>query len=157
MPEVQLIDQKLLDEVRLRARQSSRLRANHNFHSSYEDNPQRFLNAMCRGTYVRPHRHEAPRPESLIVLSGELAYFLFDDSGSVTQRTILGRDAVGIDVPAGVWHTGVAITPEVTLFEVKPGPYVQATDKDFASWAPAEGDLRATDYLRELEILAGVV
>jgi cupin fold WbuC family metalloprotein len=150
---IQLIDHKLLDDVRLRARQSNRLRANHNFHSSYDENPQRFLNAMIRGTYVRPHRHARPRPESLLMLSGELAYLIFRDDGTIESTTILGRDALGIDVPAGLWHTGVAITPEVVCYEVKPGPYLPETDKEFAPWAPAEGDPEATEYLRKLESL----
>ena len=150
-PRIQLLDHKLLDEVRLRARQNSRLRANHNFHASYDENPQRFLNALARGTYIRPHRHAASRPESLLVLSGELAYLLFHDDGSIAFTTILGRDALGIDVPGGVWHTGVALTPEVLCYEVKPGPYVPATDKEFAPWAPEEGDSAAAEYLRQLE------
>ena len=35
-----------------RARQSPRLRVNHNFHGGMEENPHRFLNVMLRGTYV---------------------------------------------------------------------------------------------------------
>jgi hypothetical protein len=49
-----------------RARQSTRLRTNHNFHFSMEDNPHRFLNVMVQGTYIIPHRHRDPsKSESL--------------------------------------------------------------------------------------------
>jgi hypothetical protein len=35
-------------------------------------------------------------------------------------------------------------------FEVKPGPWERATDKEFAEWAPAESDPAAAEYLRRL-------
>jgi hypothetical protein len=42
------------------------------------------------------------------------------------------------------------LTPHVVCFEVKPGPYSAANDKDFAPWAPREGDPRAGVYLDRL-------
>jgi hypothetical protein len=33
------------------------------------------------------------------------------------------------------------------LFEVKPGPYEPLNDKDFATWAPAEGDPAAAAFV----------
>ena len=41
--------------------------------------------------------------------------------------------------------------PDTVIFEVKPGPYDAATDKEFAPWAPPEGDPRAHAYLIQLE------
>jgi hypothetical protein len=38
----------------------------------------------------------------------------------------------------------------VVCFEVKPGPYSAANDKDFAPWAPMEGDAGAGAYLDTL-------
>jgi len=38
----------------------------------------------------------------------------------------------------------------VVCYEVKPGPYLQANDKEFAPWAPREGDPDAARYLEEL-------
>jgi cupin fold WbuC family metalloprotein len=148
MPSVQLLDSSLFLSLIERARQSPRLRTNHNFHSSMEDNPHRFLNVMIRGTYIAPHRHrDPPKSESFIMLEGELAFFAFDDAGQVTSTHILGRDAVGIDIQPGVWHTIAVLTEHVVCFEVKPGPYSAANDKDFAPWAPREGDPRAGAYL----------
>ena len=116
-----------------------------------EDNPHRFLNVMVRGTYVTPHRHrDPPKSESFLVLAGELAFFTFDDAGRITRTHILGRDAVGVDIQPGVWHTIAVLTEHVVCFEVKPGPFLMATDKDFAPWAPREGDPRAAEYLDRL-------
>ena len=42
------------------------------------------------------------------------------------------------------------LTPHVVCFEIKPGPYSAATDKDCAPWAPREGDSLAGAYLEML-------
>lgn len=148
---LQVIDSALVASLIERARQSPRLRTNHNFHSSMDDNPHRFLNVMVRGTYIAPHRHrDPPKSESFLVLEGELAFFTFDDAGQITTTLILGRDALGVDIQPGVWHTLAVLTPHVVCFEVKPGPYSAANDKDFAPWAPREGEPNARAYLDSL-------
>jgi cupin fold WbuC family metalloprotein len=148
---IQIINRELLDGLIERARQSPRLRLNHNFHSSMEENPHRFLNAMVKGTYIAPHRHrDPPKAESFLVLEGEVAFFTFDDSGQVTRIDVIGGDALGIDVAPGIWHTLAPLTPHAVCYEVKPGPYSAATDKEFGPWAPREGDPRAAAYLRQL-------
>ena len=49
---MKLIDKQLLDEVSGQAKESPRLRMNHNFHQSLEDKCHRFLNAVEPGTKV---------------------------------------------------------------------------------------------------------
>jgi cupin fold WbuC family metalloprotein len=86
---LQVLDSALFASLIERARQSPRLRTNHNFHSSMEDNPHRFLNVMVRGTYITPHRHcNPPKSESFLVLEGELAFFTFDDAGQIISTRI---------------------------------------------------------------------
>jgi len=152
MPDaIQLLDSNLTRALIERAQRSPRLRTNHNFHASMEENPHRFLNVMVRGTYIAPHRHlDPPKAESFLVLEGELAFFTFDDSGAVATTHILGRDPLGIDIIPGVWHTLAVLTPHAVCYEVKPGPYSAANDKDFANWAPREGDPGAPSYLAML-------
>jgi cupin fold WbuC family metalloprotein len=134
-----------------RAGQSPRLRTNHNFHASMEENPHRFLNVMLRGTYVTPHRHlNPPKAESFLVLEGEAVFFTFDDAGGIASKHILGRDTIGIDIDPGIWHTLAVLTDTAVCYEVKPGPYTAANDKDFAPWAPREGDPAAPAYLARL-------
>ena len=148
---VQLLDSALFQSLIKRARTSPRLRTNHNFHASMEDNPHRFLNVMMRGTYVCPHRHlDPPKSESFLILAGEVAFFTFDDAGAIVSRHVLGLDAVGIDIPPGTWHTLAVLSPHAVCYEVKPGPYSAANDKDFASWAPSEDQAAAAAYLEWL-------
>jgi cupin fold WbuC family metalloprotein len=152
MPDgVQLVDSGLIRSLIDRARQSPRLRTNHNFHASMEENPHRFLNVLIRGTYIAPHRHQNPaKSETFLVLEGEMAFFTFEDDGEVSSVHTLGRDVIGIDVQPGVWHTTAALTPHAVCFEVKPGPYAAANDKDFAPWAPREGEPGVAAYLEAL-------
>jgi cupin fold WbuC family metalloprotein len=163
---VQLIDEGLIREVLEKARRSNRRRMNHNFHNGPEDNPHRFLNILVEGSYVAPHRHlNPPKAESFIVLDGFVLVFCFDDVGNICGRYLLGnrrhpqevplafsnlRVARGIDLPSGVWHTIAAVTPYAVCFEVKPGPWDPATDKEFAQWAPPENDSNAAEYLDTL-------
>jgi cupin fold WbuC family metalloprotein len=153
-----LIDQELIQATLEKARQSPRRRMNHNFHAGPEDNPHRFLNVLLENTYIAPHRHlRPPKAESFLVIEGLITLFCFEDDGTVRSRHLLGRgpeaEALGIDLAVGVWHTLTALTPYAVCYEVKPGPWDPATDKEFAPWAPREGDETAPEYLRRL--LAG--
>jgi cupin fold WbuC family metalloprotein len=148
---VQTLNRALFNDLIERAQRSPRLRINHNFHASMEDNPHRFLNVMAKGTYVAPHRHlDPPKAESFVVLEGEVAFFIFDDAGKVTRTEVIGRDLIGIDLAPGVWHTLTPVSAYAVCYEVKPGPYLASTDKDFAPWAPREGDPAVPAYLESL-------
>jgi cupin fold WbuC family metalloprotein len=164
--EVQLLTDDLVETVVEQARQSPRRRMNYNFHAGNEDNPHRFLNVFLEGSYVQPHRHKsAPKAESFIVLRGHMVAMVFDDSGQVISGHILGPGpyagraparagsgvvAHGIDLAPGLWHTVAALTPVAVCYEVKPGPWDAATDKEMAPWAPAEGSPDAAEYLSAL-------
>jgi len=150
--QVQILDQALLDEVTARALTSARRRTNHNFHASAEDNPHRFLNALVKGTYCQPHRHASPpKSESFLVLRGRVAVFVFDGAGKAIETHVLSTDGtLAVDIPPGIWHCIAAVSDTAVCYEVKAGPWDPTTDKDFAPWAPAEGDPRAQVYLEML-------
>ena len=156
MQRVQLLDSTLIARLVERARQSPRRRVNHNFHAGMDDNPHRFLNVMVEGTYITPHRHQdPPKSESFLVLEGRVALFTFHADGAVEGIQVLGGETLGADLAPGVWHTIVVLTPYAVCYEVKPGPYAGANDKDFAPWAPREGDPAAYGYLAGLIARAG--
>lgn len=152
MTRIQLIDSELMSQVAERARVSPRLRMNHNFHRGPEDNPHRFLNALVRGTYSAPHRHlNPPKAETFVALRGEVAVLLFEDDGRLLARHVLGRGGLyGIDIEPGIWHSVAALSETAVCFEVKPGPYEPSNDKEFAPFAPLEGDASAGAYLERV-------
>jgi cupin fold WbuC family metalloprotein len=148
---IQLVNRALFAALLEQARQSPRRRINFNFHAGPEDNPHRFLNVMLEGAYIAPHRHsDPPKAESFLVLEGEVAFFIFDGRGRIAEIRRLGGDPMGIDLPPGVWHTMAVLSPHAVCYEVKPGPYSPLTDKEFAPWAPREGDPAVPAYLRTL-------
>jgi len=121
-----------------------------------EDNPHRFLNVLVKGTYVAPHRHlDPPKAESFVVLEGEIAFFIFDDVGAVVRTEKVGVDPIGIDLPPGVWHATAPLSAHAVCYEVKPGPYSAATDKEFAPWAPREGEPGVAAYIESLLEIIG--
>lgn len=148
-----LINRKLVSNLSAAARASGRLRSNHNFHPDYADPTNRMLNAMEPGTYVRPHKHEAPdKWEAFLLIAGRALVMIFDDAGQVGEWTVLdgGAGVFGVEIPARVWHSVAALVPGTVLYEIKPGPYVPVDDKNFAPWAPEEGTAEAAGYLADL-------
>jgi len=92
------------------------------------------------------------------VLKGSIGFVSFKDAGEIDDYFLLsqGSDKIGIDVVPGVFHTFFAMEKDTVLFEVKPGPYVEIDDKDFAAWAPAEGSEEAKEYLEKLSRLVSL-
>lgn len=150
---VQYLDESLIEEYLARSRQDPRGRVMLNFHRSFEDAVQRMVNFIQPGSYVMPHRHLDPEKfETFIVLKGEVALFIFDDSGAVSSVTLLGEDGHSVlgDVLPPAWHCYQATKPDTIVFETKQGPYNSDTDKNFAPWAPAEGSPGVSEYLIKL-------
>jgi cupin fold WbuC family metalloprotein len=142
----------LIDAAHAASRISPRRRIIQPLHKDASDRLQRMLNSLQPGTYIRPHRHAADRAESLVVLSGSLLYVTFSDDGEMLQQLRLspGSDRVGVDTAGGIYHCFTALEPDTVLFEVKPGPYDPATDKEFAPWAPEEDAEEADRFLLRL-------
>lgn len=148
-----LIDQPLLDALSAEARQAPRGRKNRNFHPADDFPAHRLLNAIEPGSYVMPHRHlDQDKAETIVVVRGELGLVLFDDAGAVaaTHRLTAGGPALGVDLPAGTWHSVLGLVPGTVFFEAKAGPYVPIRPDEKAVWAPAEGDPGAAAYQQRL-------
>src|SRR3954452_23947422 len=112
------------------------------------DPVHRLLNAVEPGTYIRPHRHlDAAKAETAVVVAGAVGVLVFDDAGGISEKRRLSPDGsnVGVEMPAGVWHTFVALEPGSVFFETKAGPYVPLKPEEMAPWAPAEGAHQAAE------------
>ncbi len=150
---MELFDQKLLDDLVVKAKQSPRLRANYNVHAELNDPVQRLFIAIEPGSYVRPHRHpELEKWEFFMLVRGRIAALLFDHQGKVIRREELRPDGpvYGFEIPHDTWHCVVALESCTVFFEVKRGPYTPQSDKDFALWAPQEGEPGCTDFVQWL-------
>jgi len=147
---VRIVTSNALEMLSHRAGRSARGRANLNLHPRLDDPVQRLFNAVQPGSYVRPHRHGGARWEAFVAIAGRAAILTFDGSGRVLERVELAPDGpvVAAEVAGGGWHTLAAMKAGTVLLELKPGPYSPITDKDFAPWAPAEGDPFSADLER---------
>jgi len=137
------------------ARQNFRKREILALQRGNEDSLQRMVNAIEPGSYVRPHRHHAPpKAESVVLLAGSIGFVAFHEDGTLNYEACVllhrSRGAVALDCRESVWHTFFALEPNTVVFESKSGPFDPHTDKEFASWAPAEGSTDASVYLERL-------
>lgn len=117
--------------------------------NEHEETVQRLVNALIPGTYIPPHKHENPdKVELLSILKGKLACIQFNQIGEV--EAVLELDEEGpikiVDIAPRTYHTVIALEP-CALLEIIQGPYVEATHKNYASWAPREDSPKANDYL----------
>jgi cupin fold WbuC family metalloprotein len=135
------LDGETLELLSRRALSSPRKRAHHNLHPRLEDPVQRFCIAAGSESFFRPHRHpDGGKWELFLALRGRAAVLTFDHGGTVLERAEIGGGGPvpAVEISPGAWHTLTILEEDTLLFEIKPGPYLSLTDKDFASWAPAE-------------------
>lgn len=130
---MRIIDEELLNEVQVKAKDSPRLRMNYNFHGSLEDKCHRFLNAVEPGTVVPIHHHPT-KDETFILLRGKVRASTFDDDGTIRESIILSLEdgRYGVDISKDVWHTLECIE-SATIFEVKEGPFVPHEEEGILS------------------------
>lgn len=128
---MKIIDKDLLDKVSEEARKNERLRMNYNFHTDFNAKSQRLLNAIEPGTEVPVHRH-LNTAETYILLRGSLNVFLFDDNKELISSALLNttNGRMGVDIPAGTWHSLEVLETGTVIFEVKDGPYSPLTAND---------------------------
>lgn len=128
---MELINDKLLDSVTEKAKESPRLRMNHNFHKSLDAKAQRLLNALEPGTVLPVHRHPHTA-ETYILLRGKIKVMFYDDAKNVTESCVLNPNdgCYGINIPENQWHTLEVLESGSVILEVKDGPYTPLGEKD---------------------------
>jgi cupin fold WbuC family metalloprotein len=149
---IEIITSEDLEQLTIQAKNAPRLRANLNVHKTLEAGVQRLFIATEPGTYIRPHRHPQPdKWEFFVILEGQIDLLIFDQDGNVLQRVSMTPSSTrAVEVPANVWHTYVCMRTGTMALEIKQGAYIQPTEKDFASWAPAENTDEVGAYLHWL-------
>ncbi len=150
---MKIVSKEMLDELSQMAEDSPRLRKNHNFHDDFADPVNRMINAFEPGTYVQPHKHQNPdKREVFILLCGSLVVVFFDNEGTPTKFVLLNRESgdYAVEIEPGTWHTVISLEKGSVVYEIKDGPYFPENDKNFAGWAPKEGDNECQFYLENL-------
>ena len=126
-----VIDDLLLQSLSEQALKSPRLRQNYDLRNSAEDRSQRMLNALEPGTIMPIHRHRNSS-ETMIVINGRLKEYFYDDHRNVIGEWICApnTDCIGLNIPAGQWHSLECLESGTVLFEAKDGPWEPLGDED---------------------------
>jgi len=154
------ITHKIIHQTSDKAKRADRRRSHYNFHKSYGDPIQRFLNAVEPDSYLQPHKHENPdKTEIFLALKGRVLIVEFDDNGNITDHFVLDfqEGNIGVEIPPKTWHSFIALQEGSVLYEIKEGPYAEGKGMVFAQWAPEEGSREAREFnekiLRELKLV----
>ena len=133
MKNLLLLDKTLIDSTSAKAKVSTRLRMNYNFHPLLDDKVQRFINCMELGTKVEILHH--PVDEMQIVIRGAIKAILVDgDKNIIDEKVIRQSDGVcGVQLPKNIWHTIECLESDTCVFEVKEGPFM--SHKDGGYWS----------------------
>lgn len=131
-----LLDNRLLDEIEVKAAESPRLRMNYNLHDSLEAKAQRLINVLLPGTVIPVHRHRNTS-ETYVLLRGRIVVLFYNDAEEVVNRFELDTSSgnFGVHIPQGQWH-GMEVLEPSAILEVKDGPYSPIAPEDILSPHP---------------------
>ena len=146
-----ILDNKLFDEILLRAQESPRRRMNFDLRTQaqipgqagndvqgdagnveWKDQSQRMLNVLMTDTVIPVHRHN-DTSETVIVCRGKVREEFYDADGNKTAEFVLeaGGECPGIQVPMGQYHTLVCLEDGSVIFEAKDRPYDPVGTEEF--------------------------
>ena len=146
-----ILDNKLFDEILLRAQESPRRRMNCDLRTQaqipgqaghdvqgdagnveWKDQSQRMLNVLMTDTVIPVHRHN-DTSETVIVCRGKVREEFYDADGNKTAEFVLeaGGECPGIQVPMGQYHTLVCLEDGSVIFEAKDRAYDPERTEDF--------------------------
>lgn len=119
-----VINEKLLDSITEKAKESPRLRMNHNLHESLDSKVQQLLNALEPGTTIPIHRH-MHTSETYVLLRGKICVFFNSQQGEIVESFNLSAvgDNYGVNIPIGQWHSLEVLESGTVILEIKEGPY----------------------------------
>lgn len=86
-----ILNNKLLDEISVKAEESPRLRMNYNLHDSLDAKAQRLINVLLPGTILPIHRHRHTA-ETYIILRGKMFVVFYNDVGAQIERFFTGSN-----------------------------------------------------------------
>lgn len=148
---MKIITQGKIDETIQTAAFLPRARKAILIHEAFNEVPQRFINCLNSGSYVRPHMHMVPNQWELMCwISGEITALIMDNEGIVTDKVLMNETNVRIiEIPPFSYHTFLA-TKEGSYLEVRNCKYQPTIDRVYASWSPQEESALVHDYYKKL-------
>jgi cupin fold WbuC family metalloprotein len=119
---------------------TKRKRARFCAHSDSSEILQEMFIVHPLGAYVRPHKHIG-KPESMLVIAGEVDYVLFTDDGEIESRLPMGTFESGKlfynSIREPRYHSLIIKSEWLVFLEFTQGPF-RREDTHFAPWSPEE-------------------
>ena len=124
-----VIDNKILDELTVQAKENPRLRQAMDLRNSPEDFSQRMLNALEPGTVMPIHRHRGSS-ETCICIRGHFEEYFYDENGNLTYTIDMVPGGPILNIEKGQWHSLKSLESGTILFEAKDGAYAPLEPED---------------------------
>jgi cupin fold WbuC family metalloprotein len=146
------VDSDLISRLVLLSEANQYCNARICLHGSPDSNFHEMLILERSGYYYPPHKH-AGKAQSVGILRGAAAVFVFDDEGNISSTCVLGKnDNLIFRIGEDRYHLTLPLTDYVVYHEGKPGPFLRQGDSIYAEWAPGKEDKQAVaayvDWLR---------
>lgn len=125
------LDKQLFNEIAKKAAESPRLRMNFDLRNDENELSQRMLNVLHPGTNVPIHRHQ-DTAETVVCIQGECIERYYDNEGNETEMFHLkaGGDLLGLQIPAGQFHSLEAMDEMSVIIEFKAGKFEPTKTED---------------------------
>lgn len=125
------IDKELFSEIAKKAAESPRLRMNFDLRNDENEQSQRMLNVLLPGTKTPVHRHQ-DTAETVVCIQGECIERYYGNEGKETEMFHLkaGGDLLGLQIPAGQFHSLEAMDEMSVIIEFKAGKFEPAREED---------------------------
>ncbi|HIF35886.1 MAG TPA: cupin fold metalloprotein, WbuC family [Candidatus Thioglobus sp.] len=139
-----------IETIKKRALSSKKRRARICLHKTNDDKVHEMVIAICRNSYIRPHRHST-KMESFHLIEGEAEILIFADDGSIKDKIRLSfDDNILYRIDKDFYHTIIPISSVLVIHEVTNGPFIQ-NDSEYAEFSPEEGSDEVERYVHMLK------
>lgn len=118
------LDSSLFNSIAEKASDNSRLRMHYDLRDKEQENGQRMINVLLKGTTENIHRH-LDTNEVVVCLQGRLLEQFYDDQGNVTEEVTIsaGGDVPAILIEQHRWHSVTPLTDMAVVMTSKAGRF----------------------------------
>ena len=144
IPNVEL-DSSILKELCSLAEGTTRGRIRLCAHTENDEQVHEMFIVHPQDAYIQPHKHLG-KSESLLILSGETDYFIFDDDGAILRKIVMGdyqsEKCFFFRLQEPLFHSMIIRSKTLVFLEITKGPF-DREDTVYAEWAPSFDDCEA--------------
>ncbi|EMO24538.1 hypothetical protein LEP1GSC168_3341 [Leptospira santarosai str. HAI134] len=136
------------------AKKTKRQRARICSHFNSNELLQEMFIVHPKGAYIRPHKH-IDKPESMMILEGEVDFITFDENGNVEAKMSMGAYHTGKifydSMRSSIYHTLMIRSEWLVFLEITKGPF-RKEDTIFAPWSPEDHDVESVrEFMNKID------